>query len=138
MAISWLSALKLVPWSDVISNAPLVADGAKKLWGAVVKPGTPPESDPAAAATATDSELPQMAQLQAEVAGLRGEVSDLHRQMVDSSALIKALAEQNAQLVAQVQSTRVRLRWLAALAGLAMLLAGASLWYGLTAAVGRG
>ena len=137
MAISWLSALKLVPWSDVISNAPLVAEGAKKLWGAVVKPGTPPESDPAATPS-TDSEMPQMAQLQAEVAGLRGEVSDLHRQMVESSALIKALAEQNAQLVAQVQSTRVRLRWLAALAGLAMLLAGASLWYGLTAAAGRG
>ena len=137
MAISWLSALKLVPWSEVISNAPLVAEGAKKLWGAVVKPGTPPESD-SAAAPSTDSEMPQMAQLQAEVAALRAEVSDLHRQMVESSALIKALAEQNAQLVAQVQSTRVRLRWLAALAGLAMLLAGASLWYGLTAAVGRG
>jgi hypothetical protein len=58
--------------------------------------------------------------------------------MVESSALIKALAEQNAQLVVQVQSTRVRLRWLAALAGLAMLLAGASLFYGLTAVVGRG
>jgi hypothetical protein len=28
MAIAWLAVLKSVPWSEVISNAPKVADGA--------------------------------------------------------------------------------------------------------------
>jgi hypothetical protein len=32
MAIGWLAVLQLVPWSDVISNAPKIAEGAKKLW----------------------------------------------------------------------------------------------------------
>jgi hypothetical protein len=35
MAIPWLSVIKLVPWGEVISNAPKVAEGAKKLWSAV-------------------------------------------------------------------------------------------------------
>ena len=29
MAIGWLTILKTVPWTEVISNAPKVADGAK-------------------------------------------------------------------------------------------------------------
>ena len=35
MAIGWLSVLKSVPWEEVISNAPKVAEGAKKLWKSV-------------------------------------------------------------------------------------------------------
>ena len=31
MAIAWLTVLKMVPWGEVINNAPKVADGAKKL-----------------------------------------------------------------------------------------------------------
>ena len=35
--IGWLAVLQLVPWSDVIKNAPKAADGAKKLWQSVRK-----------------------------------------------------------------------------------------------------
>jgi len=37
MAIGWLTVLKMVPWGDVIENAPKVATGAKKLWQNVGK-----------------------------------------------------------------------------------------------------
>lgn len=30
MAIGWLAVLQMVPWSDVINNAPKVAEGAEK------------------------------------------------------------------------------------------------------------
>lgn len=46
MAIGWLTVLQNVPWSEVIGNAPKVAEGAKKLWGAMRK-------TPAAAAAGT-------------------------------------------------------------------------------------
>ena len=53
MAIGWLAVLKMVPWSDVIENAPKVASGAKKLWNSVGKksaPGTAAKSDALTAA----------------------------------------------------------------------------------------
>lgn len=37
MAAGWLTVLKMVPWGDVIENAPKVAQGAKKLWSSVGK-----------------------------------------------------------------------------------------------------
>lgn len=45
-------------------------------------------------------------------------VSVLHEQMAESSALIEALADQNAQLIRQIESNRVRLGWLMAVVGL--------------------
>jgi len=35
MAIGWLTVLSHVPWTEVINNAPKVAEGAKKLWKSV-------------------------------------------------------------------------------------------------------
>ncbi len=44
MAIGWMTVLNLVPWGEVIKNAPAVADGAKKLWDSVGnKPAPQPE-----------------------------------------------------------------------------------------------
>jgi hypothetical protein len=40
-------------------------------------------------------------------------LSDLHTQMLASSELIKALAEQNSQLIVRVETSRARLQWLA-------------------------
>ena len=40
--------------------------------------------------------------------------SDLHNQMLASSELIKALADQNAQLIKRIEVNRVRVLWLAA------------------------
>ena len=35
MAINWMTLLAAVPWTEVIKNAPKVADSAKKLWHTV-------------------------------------------------------------------------------------------------------
>ncbi len=106
MAIGWLSVLKMVPWGDVISNAPKVAEGAKKLWSAVAK--NPPAAGlpPAGAELALSPEAQSIAKLQAEI-------SDLHNQMLESSKLIKALADQNTQLINRLEVSRIRVLWLA-------------------------
>ena len=118
MALGWLMILQSVPWSEVIANAPKLADGAKKLWNAVAgKPALPkqPASDrPAAVSTAS----PTLAALEARTVALEAAVSDLHGQMFASSELIKALAEQNALLVKRVEANRVRVFWLTAATGL--------------------
>lgn len=110
MALPWLAVLKIVPWTDVISNAPRVADGAKKLWNAIGKQSPAPQKavpaeNPAAAPEAQSLSASRLAALEAATA-------ELHEQMLASSELIKALAEQNAQLVRHIEANRVRMRWM--------------------------
>ena len=125
-----MSVLKMVPWSDVISSAPKVADGAKKLWDTVAKKaGVAGESSPADS-TGAPQDLPAselLAQLQAQLAQQEQRLSELHQQMISSSELIQTLAEQNAQLVQRVEANRVRVRWLT-LAVFVLGLGLAALW----------
>ena len=129
-----MSVLKMVPWSDVISSAPKVADGAKKLWDTVAKKaGVAGESAPADS-TGAPQDLPAselLAQLQVQLAQQEQRLSELHQQMISSSELIQTLAEQNAQLVQRVEANRVRVRWLT----LAVVLLGLGL--GLMWGLGR-
>ncbi len=112
MAIGWLTVLKMVPWADVIENAPKVAIGAKKLWDKVGKKPATPELAPTVVSSTPE---PTLAQLRDQVAALQQVTEDLHQQMLDSTELIKTLAEQNTQLVKRVESNRKRLLWLALL-----------------------
>ena len=112
MAIGWLTALKAIPWTDVISTAPVVMDGAKKLWHSVGKKPVTVQLAPVTS-PASPREAPAIAALQARIDALQAEAADLHGQMVASSELIKALAEQNTQLIRRVETSRVRLLWLA-------------------------
>ena len=112
MAIGWLTVLKLVPWGDVIENAPKVAQGAKKLWNTV---GKKPVSDVADTFTPTtpgqgalSGQDAVLAVLQRQVAELQATTAELHQQMLESSALIKSLAEQNTQLIQRVEVNRKR------------------------------
>lgn len=122
MAIGWLTVLKMVPWGDVIDNAPKVANGAKKLWQAVGKKPLPAPAG-APAHEVLRAETPAVAALQGQVAELQVAVADLHQQMLVSSELIQSLANQNTQLIRRVEVNRVRLLWLAAwLLGLSVVL----------------
>lgn len=106
MAIPWLSVLKMVPWSDVISNAPKVAEGARKLWTAVSRKQVAAESPEEKVAPALSPEAQAIVLLQAQL-------SDLQQQMLASSELIKALADQNTQLIKRIEVSRIRILWLA-------------------------
>ena len=121
MAIGWLSVLKMVPWGDVMSNAPKLANEAKKLWSTVAK--TPPAAEPSRAkpkpALSPDSQ--SITLLQADLKRVIAEIADLHQQMLESSQLIKALADQNTQLIRRMEMQRIRTLWLA---GLAAVLGG--------------
>lgn len=114
MAIGWLTILQSVPWAEVIKNAPKVAEGARKLWNAVGKKRAAAEGPDAGAQPAVAHEPHTLEALEARVAALEAAVSDLHGQMLASSELIKALAEQNAQLVKRIEANRVRTLWLGA------------------------
>jgi len=98
MAIGWMTILSNVPWADVIKNAPVVADGAKKLWKKVGG-----KAEPSSNATVAEPGTPEN-----RLAVLQRRVDDLHGQMLAASEVIRSLAEQNAQLVARIESNRRR------------------------------
>jgi hypothetical protein len=111
MAIGWLTVLKMVPWGDVIENAPKVAIGAKKLWDKVGK-------KPATLLRCCRQCFPvHRCRLWRSCSRrwrlCKQATAELHQQMLDSTELIKTLAEQNTQLVRRVESNRKRLLWLA-------------------------
>jgi uncharacterized coiled-coil protein SlyX len=117
MALGWYSVLKMVPWTEVISNAPQIADAAKKLWGSVSKkaPGGVEAGDAEGQAALRSTPMTpeaRMADLQARLQANEAAVAELHRQLVDSTALIDTLASQNALLIRRVEANRLLVRWL--------------------------
>lgn len=128
MAIGWLTVLQTVPWTDVIRNAPKLAEGAKKLWNNVA--GKPPTPGAAAQPPALSREAQSLAGVATRVTQLETAAADLHTEMLASSELIKALADQNAQLVQRIESNRRHMLWLSATAGVALIVASVALWLG--------
>ena len=112
MAIGWLAVLQMVPWSDVIGNAPAVADGAKKLWNAVAKKAPSKEVPIADVAQELSPEFRAIATLEAKLTEMQTAAFEMHGQMLASSELIKALADQNAQLINRIEIHRKRFLWL--------------------------
>jgi TolA-binding protein len=131
MAIGWLTVLQSVPWSEVVRNAPKVASGAKKLWGSVAnKNGV----DHAADLQAQSRQPPEhltLGNLQAQITTLQSVAGELQQRLTESTGLITALAEQNAQLIQRIEAMRKRtVRFGAALVVVGVV-AGVALWLGL-------
>ncbi|NMM77131.1 hypothetical protein B2J86_06210 [Acidovorax sp. SRB_14] len=114
MAAGWISALKLVPWAEVLEATPQLVQGARRLLGASDK-AAPPSAEPGSGADA----------LQA----LEQRVAQLEEEQRDAAVLLQSLAEQNLQVVQMVQALRLRQkRLLGATAVLSALSAGLLAW----------
>jgi len=124
MPIPWFAVLQSVPWADVIRNAPKVADGAKKLWSTIGKKSAAPEKAQTDEHADLSPEARAVADLRTRLAAVEATAAGLHEQMLASSELIKALAEQNAQLIKHIEANRIRVLWL--LAGIVLVGALAS------------
>ena len=135
MAIGWLKVIQSVPWSDVISNAPKVAEGAKGLWDRVAKKAGIDAAPDTASPTPDITPPTDLEQLQAELAHVSQAQQQLASQLVSATELINPLAQQNQNLVQRVDRLQSRLRWLFGMLGLG-LLGLAVLW--LTSAGGGG
>lgn len=115
MAISWVTALKLVPWGDVIQAAPSVLKAAKGLLkkdseqalDAAEQAAFPDAATPALASNSGELALQQVAQLEARVQQLEAAQRASHQ-------VLEKMAEQQAQIVKTVGLLRTgatRLAW---------------------------
>lgn len=119
-----LTVLSNIPWGQVMDNAPKVADGAAKLWGKVTGSQKSTGSAQGLGGSASTNAPTETEALRSQLLVLEASMKSLEEQMRASSELIKALADQNTQLVQRIELNRVRLRrlgWMLAGAGLLLL-----------------
>lgn len=102
MAIGWLTALKVIPWGDVIEATPGIVKSARKIFARSQE-----AEDAATAPTAAASGDPA-----ARIAQLEARLAELAEQQKASAQLIETLAEQNARVVDAIDRLRLRTRLL--------------------------
>ncbi len=121
MAAGWVTVLQMVPWGEVIKNAPKVADGAVKLWNSVSKKKVDDETGSEVTDVVLATDIEAVEKLEHRLYAAEQTISDLQAQVVQSAQVIKELASQNAQLVAQIESNRKAVTVLGVVLALAIL-----------------
>ena len=106
MAAGWVTVLQMVPWGEVIKNAPKVADGAVKLWNSVSRKKTADETGSEASDVVLTNDIEALEKLEHRLKMTESAMADLQTQVIQSAEVIKELAGQNAQLVAQIEANR--------------------------------
>ena len=118
MAIPWLSALKAVPWGDVISHAPSVLEKARDLMAR-----KPAEAEPQSMATPNvHDDVPSLGELKNRLLAASVQIDALQQRQTQLMQTVGELAEQNAGLVSAVSGLRQTLRLMAI--GLALAFVG--------------
>lgn len=127
MAAGWLKMLKAVPWSEVIAAAPQVAGSARRLWETVGRRGVPEPGFDLGEAMAHAPIDEDVAILAARIEQQDATIAQLHGQVREASKLITELADQNAQLIARIETARERMTTIGLVAAGAGLLSIISL-----------
>lgn len=104
----WVSALRALPWRDVLAAAPTIVKGAKVLWASVrttdnVLPGE--ASQHGGVQNAVD-----VPRVESRLTVLEARVQEMSDEAVASAEIVRSLAEQNAKLVEAVNVLRLRTR----------------------------
>ena len=106
MAIPWLSALKVIPWGDVISHAPGVLEKARDLMARKTADVAPqPMATPN-----THDEVPSLGELKNRLLDASMQIEGLQERQAELAQTVRALAEQNAALLSAVSGLRQTLR----------------------------
>ena len=108
MAIPWLSALKVIPWGDVMSHAPSVLEKARDLIArkhadAAPQPMTTPN---------VHDDVPSLGELKNRLLTAQMQIDALQQSQTQLAQTVSALAEQNAGLVSAVSTLRQTIRLL--------------------------
>jgi hypothetical protein len=109
MPLPWLTALKVIPWGNVIEHAPTVLKAARKLMD---RQKAEPAPSSGAAMDLADESLPSLGELKNRLIAAQAQLDDHAQMQAQLTETVAALAEQNAQLVSAVQVLRQRTRGL--------------------------
>lgn len=132
MALPWLTALKVIPWGDVIEHAPKVLKGARDLLDRQRqrrREADAPPPDPRTHVIEMPGPTPpEVRELQQRLTAAQEDITRLQQTQDQITQTVAELAEQNTRLVAAVELLRKRTRLLM---GVVLVLAVAlgALWF---------
>ena len=126
MATSWISALKMVPWGEVIKATPQVVKAAQGMLKKKDAQAEAREQEDAQATSAQHLSPPTSAGEQALLLIQQQEerIAQLEQSQRQSLEIIEKLAQQNAQIVTTVGALRTgaqRLAWACGVLGLCVI-----------------
>ena len=119
MPISWLSALKVVPWDKVIEHAPGVLDKARSL---IDKHRGTAATGSATSTVQETAALPSLEELNARSVALQKQLQEQAAVQQSMAQTMAELAEQQAGMIAMVKRLQSQLKWLTA--GLVLVVPG--------------
>ena len=108
MAIPWLSALKVIPWGDVISHAPSVLEKARDLMDRQRANAAPHTM----ATPNAHDDVPSLGELKNRLLAAHSQIDGLQQSQLQLTQTVRELAEQNASLVSAVSVLRQTVRWM--------------------------
>ena len=106
MAFGWITALKIIPWKDVLENAPHIVKAAKSLYA-----GT--RTDTSFSSETSDSSIITKDSENTESPSFRlhkieKKIQELNDEQESSAELIRSLAKQNVRIVEAIEVLRLR------------------------------
>ncbi len=128
MSAAWLTALKIIPWADVIEAAPGLAKSAKGFFKRTQE-GEPSAAEAAPMPATGSGDGDSLAQALQRVIAMESRLAQIAERQQAAAALIDSLASQNARLVEAVDALDKRCRSLkVALCVVAVAAVGALIW----------
>ena len=103
MAVGWLTALKVIPWADVIEAAPGLAKSAKGFFKRT-QDAVPPAAEGTTVPPARSGDGESLAQATQRITALESRLAQTAERQQAAAALIDSLASQNARLVEAVDA----------------------------------
>ncbi|SEK91739.1 hypothetical protein [Nitrosovibrio tenuis] len=123
MAIGWMTALKIIPWGNVLESAPHIVKAAKHLFSTIKT-----DSDSFGAGSSAPGG-DDFVNLNRRIRVMEARIAELREEQKSSAELIKSLAEQNAFVVEAIEVFRARLKILVIICIMLFgVLAGLVLW----------
>ncbi len=106
MAFGWITALKIIPWKDVIESAPHIVKAARNLYaGAKANASNPTDAQDSPSDIST-SEI--SGNYDSNLRKIELKIQHLSSEQESSVELIRSLAQQNVRIVEAIELLRVR------------------------------
>jgi hypothetical protein len=107
MAFGWITALKIIPWKDVLENAPHIVKAAKNLY-AGTKTDNSFSSETTDYSSTFTSDSGNTESRDFRLHKIERKILELNDEQESSVELIRSLAKQNVRIVEAIEVLRVR------------------------------
>ena len=106
MAFGWITALKIIPWKDVIESAPHIVKAARNLYAGAKANASNPTDAQDSPFDISNSEI--SGNYDTNLRKIELKIQHLSSEQESSVELIRSLAQQNVRIVEAIELLRVR------------------------------